>query len=138
VAGGVVAAIVAAGLVAARMAATGGGQEKLTDTGIASCAGVIAEGVVTAVSPSGAGDGRQVTIQVESSLKGAGVGRSLTYDVDAPSGSQLDPGSRVFVIISRFAGEPVQQYVGADIAWAREWMGRAVPLSRDVPCDTPG
>ncbi|MFF5224980.1 hypothetical protein [Dactylosporangium sp. NPDC000521] len=138
VAGGGVTAIVVAGLVAARTAATGGGQGKLTDTGIASCARHIAEGVVTDVSPSGAGGGWQVTIQVEASLKGADVGRPLTYHADEPSGSQVSPGTRVVVIVSRFPDERVQQYVGADVAWARDWMAHAVPLSHDVPCDTPG
>lgn len=136
-AGGVV-AITVAGLVAARMAATDGGQQKLTDTGIASCARHIAEGVVTDVSPSGVGGGWQVTIQVEASLKGAEVGRPLTYHNDDPPGSRLSPGTRVFVIVSRFPDEPVQEYVGAGIVGARDWMAHAVPLSHDVPCDTPG
>ncbi|GAA3208996.1 hypothetical protein ACFO1B_18160 [Dactylosporangium siamense] len=136
-AGVAVAAIVTAGLVAARMAAAGGDQRKLSDTGIASCARHIVEGVVTGVSPSRAG-GWRVTIQVEASLKGAGVGQPLTYHDDGPSGSRLDLGTRVFVIISRFPGEPVLGYVGEDIAWARDWMAHAVPLSHDVPCETPG
>lgn len=137
-AGGVVVAITVAGLVAARMAATGGGRQKLTDTGIASCARHIAEGVVTEVSPSGVGGGWQVTIRVEASLKGAEVGRPLTYHVDDPPGPRLSPGTRVFVIVSRFPGEDVNDYVGKDIDWARDWMAQAVPRSHDVPCDTPG
>ncbi|RSM51793.1 hypothetical protein DMB66_40895 [Actinoplanes sp. ATCC 53533] len=137
VAGGVVAVLLVAGLVAARLAATGDGQSKPTDTGIASCARHIAEGVVSEVSPSGAGAGRQVTIQVEKSLKGAEVGKPLTYDVDEPSGAQVSPGTRVFVIVSRFPAEPVHQYVDADVAWARDWMTHTVPLSQDMPCDGP-
>jgi hypothetical protein len=135
--GAVALVTVTAGLVAAWTAATGGGQEKLTDTGVASCASHIAEGVVTTVSPSRAG-GWQVTVQVETSLKGAGVGQPLTYRDDDPPGPRRGPGTRVFVIISRFPGEPVQEFVGADVAWARDWMARAVPLSHDVPCDGPG
>jgi hypothetical protein len=135
--GAVAVVTVTAGLVAARTAATGGGHEKLTDTGIASCASHIAEGVVTTVSPSRAG-GWQVTIQVETSLKGADVGRPLTYRDDDPPGPRRGPGTRVFVIISRFPDEQVQEYVGADVASARDWMARAVPLSHDVPCEGPG
>lgn len=138
VVGAVVVATVIAGLAAARTAATGDSQQRLTDTGIASCARHIAEGLVTDVSPSGAGGGWQVTIQVETALKGADAGRPLTYHDDDPSGSRLTPGTRVFVIISRFPGEPVQEYVGEDVAWARTWMAHAVPLSHDVPCDSPG
>ena len=137
VAGGVVAVLLVAGLLAARLAATGDGRSKPTETGIASCARHIAEGVVTEVSSSGAGGGRQVTIQVEASLKGAEVGKLLTYEVDEPSGAQVSPGTRVFVIVSRFPAEPVHQYVDADVAWARDWMTHAVPLSQDMPCDGP-
>ncbi|MGI5182545.1 hypothetical protein ACQEVZ_40435 [Dactylosporangium sp. CA-152071] len=138
VAAGVVVAIVVTGLGAARVAATGGDRGKLSDTGIASCARYIAEGVVTAVSSSGAGGGWEVTIQVEASLKGAEVGRPLTYRADAGSASQASVGTRVFVVVSRFHEEGVQQFAGADIAEARDWMARAVPMSHDVPCDTAG
>lgn len=130
-------AVVLGGLSLARIAAGGNEAAKLTTTGIVSCARVIAEGTVRQVESSG--DGRlRVVLDVERYLKPQDGDRTLSYTLAKSGDSVPAVGTRVLVSISRFQGEPVEQYTGEDAASAWQWMQEALPHSASVPCEGRG
>ncbi|MEV4877081.1 hypothetical protein [Streptomyces cyaneofuscatus] len=113
------------------------GMAKLTEAGIVSCARVVAEGRVTAVEPAGAR--LRVVLTADRFLKPDAPGADkVEFSIPKNEAAGFPLGASMLVSISRFEGEPVMGFTGAERQEAWEWMSAALPESRSTPCDGPG
>ncbi|MEU0832775.1 hypothetical protein [Streptomyces sp. NPDC005969] len=114
-----------------------GGDAKLTESGMVACARTIADGSVTRTEE--AGGSVRVVLAVERYLKPERGGPAeMEFLVSRDEAGYFRPGERMVVSISRFAGEGVQSYTGADREAAWEWMSAVLPESRSLGCPGPG
>lgn len=113
----------------------GGGQD-LTEEGLVSCATLIVDGVITDVQPGPTSDTNKLTINVTRTYKPASSESQLT--VTAYKTERQRIGATAFVIVSRFANEPVGVYVGSDRDSALQRFDKALEQKRLPPCPGPG
>ncbi|MFD7067976.1 hypothetical protein ACFV97_12180 [Streptomyces sp. NPDC059913] len=109
---------------------------KLDEVGMVSCARIIVDGTVIRTEPAGA-DVR-VVLRADRYLKPEQNGTAKTEFI-VPSGEEkiFQSGDRLVVSISKFEGEPVQEFMGADREEVWERLSAALPESRSTPCHGP-
>lgn len=128
----------------------GGASAKLTPEGIVACSEAVAEGTVLRVEPLG-GDGRfRVVMDVDRYYKPRGGKPELSFTTEgAETTSYYRTGAKMLVVVSRFPAEGPETFREGDPApaaaggaghardaldWGRQWVERALPGAKDLPC----
>ncbi|MFF8602547.1 hypothetical protein ACF065_21455 [Streptomyces sp. NPDC015232] len=133
-----------------------GGSAKLTPEAHVACATDIAEGTVARVEPLAEEGGLRVVLQVEHRYKPASGERRLVFrasdspDSEAPAESYFRVGTRMLVVVSRFADEgPLTFREGAappgeigddvgevrdELEYGRKWIEGAMPGASGLEC----
>ncbi|MBM7791325.1 hypothetical protein [Tenggerimyces flavus] len=113
----------------------GGGMD-LTEEGLVSCATLIVDGVITDVQPGPTSDTNKLTVNITRVYKPASADSQLTATVYKHEGQRI--GATAFVIVSRFANEPVAVFVGFDRDSALQRFDKALAQKQLPPCPGPG
>lgn len=113
-----------------------GGGADLTEEGLVACATLIVDGVITDVQPGPTSDTATLTINVTRTYKPASSDSQLTVTAYRTERQRI--GATAFVIVSRFANEPVGVYVGTDRDSALQRFDKALNRKQLPPCPGPG
>ncbi|WP_030753253.1 hypothetical protein [Streptomyces sp. NRRL S-31] len=117
----------------------------LSAEGTVACASAVAEGRVAETRPAGRGSGLRVVLDVDHAYKPAGrdPGRLEFVTPEPDAGRYYRVGARMLVLVSSRAGEAPSAYRDGDtppegtgdaLEWARTWVKKAVPRSRNLKC----
>lgn len=112
------------------------GDAKLTDEGRLACARVVADGTINRTER--AGGLVRVVLTADRYLKPEKGPGETSFIVPRAEADYFRPGTPMLVVISRFPGEGVESYTGADRATAWQRMAAALPASRTLDCTDPG